>query len=78
MRSNAYCGNLLWQSSLTLPASQKSGFENIQSFKDNYKQGCSLCYMRTAGHGVSVNGAVVIGTAGGNTFTILNVRIGGK
>ena len=57
---------------------QKSGFENNQSFKDNYKQGCSLCYMRTAGHGVSVNGAVVIGTAGGNTFTILNVRIGGK
>lgn len=50
----------------------------IWSVTYNDKQGCSLCYMRTAGHGVSVNGAVVIGTAGGNTFTILNVRIGGK
>jgi hypothetical protein len=57
---------------------QKSGFENNQSFKDNYKKGCSICYMRTAGHGLSVNGAVVIGTAGGNTFTISNVRTSEK
>ena len=51
---------------------QKSGFEGTESFKRNYREGCSVCYMRTEKSGLPVNGAIKLGTLANNTFYISN------
>ena len=53
---------------------QMSGFESTLVFRNNYDPKCSVCYMRTEGRGNSVANSTVIGTVGGNTFTITNVK----